>query len=81
MPMSSSKKPDSPGTLLSPLLGWLTYIAAPYSALISAPNGVDAQKVAGGTVFSLCEEPFTIDNAKHMATAAAMERALQVIRR
>ena len=81
MPMSEPKKSGSMQMPLRPLVGWLTYIAMPEASLIKTPNGVDAEQTAHGTIFSLCEKPFTIDNAKHMAAAAAMEQALQPIRR
>ncbi len=60
--------------------GWITYVPGPQVSRIVPPDGVDVERLDdGGALYSLCEEPFTIDNPKHMALAAAMQKALAPI--
>jgi hypothetical protein len=66
--------------LFLPWDGWITYIPWPKAALVVAPDGVRVDRLDnGGCLYTLCEEAFTIDNSRHMALAAAMQRALEPI--
>jgi|GEM_PF-6611454 hypothetical protein len=66
--------------LYLPWEGWITYIPGLQVSRIDPPHGVDVERLDDGSaLYSLCEEPFTIDNPKHMALAASMQKALEPI--
>ena len=66
--------------LFFPWEGWITFVPWPQSSLIAPPDGVVVERLEnGGAFFTLCEEPFTIDNPRHMALAATMQIALKLI--
>lgn len=79
-PTRAPDKPGWPEVHLNPLLGWITFVPKQESALIVPPAGVEVEHTPLGDFYSLCEEPFTIDNPDHRVRAAAMEEALQPIR-
>jgi hypothetical protein len=57
--------------------GWLTYVAFPYSLRLNPPRDVEVERLAGaGLLATLCEEPFDIDNPRHMALADEMQTAI-----
>jgi hypothetical protein len=57
--------------------GWLTYVAFPYSLRLNPPRDVEFERLAGGGLLTtLCEEPFDIDNPRHMALADDMQKAI-----
>jgi hypothetical protein len=66
---------------LRPLAGWITYIPKPQAILITPPPDVSVERTPHGNLYTLWEEPFTTDNAEHLARAAAMEKAMSLIRR
>ncbi|HLH50136.1 MAG TPA: Imm52 family immunity protein [Roseiarcus sp.] len=74
--------PSGQKRLFSPWEGWITYLPPSQARLVTAPKGVGVEVLAdGGTLYTLCEEPFTIENPKHMALAGAMQRALAPVQR
>lgn len=63
-----------------PWEGWITYLPADRTKLVTAPDGVKVDRLDnGGALYSLCEEPFTTGNPKHMELAAALQSALKPI--
>jgi len=72
--------PRGQSRLYSPREGWITYLPSAQAKMISAPEGVEVERLDNrGVLYTLCEEPFTIDNPRHMALAAAMQKALEPI--
>jgi hypothetical protein len=66
--------------VLFPWEGWLTYIPADLTREVPVPPGVRIDTLPdGGIIATLCEEPFTIDNPRHMELAKAMQKALRPI--
>lgn len=74
--------PSGKSRLYSPREGWVTYLPSAQAKMISAPKEVEVERLDnGGVLYTLCEEPFTIDNPKHRALAAAMQKALAPIQK
>lgn len=68
------------GKCLLPCGGWLTYLPPQRLARITPPKDVDVETLAnGGAILTLCEEPFTIDNPRHLELAASLNEALRPI--
>jgi hypothetical protein len=66
--------------LYSPWEGWITYLPPANARLVTAPDGVQVEQLNnGGALYTLCDEPFTTGNPRHMELAAAMQRALTPI--
>ncbi len=79
-PTGPPKKPGWPEVPLSPLVGWITFIPKPQTMLITPPAGISVEHTDRGDLYTLCEEPFNVDDPNHRARAAAMEEALRPIR-
>jgi hypothetical protein len=74
-----ARRENADGVLL-PWEGWLTYIPADLTREVVVPPGVHVDTLPdGGIIATLCEEPFTIDNPRHMELAKAMQKALRPI--
>ena len=66
--------------LLTPWVGWLTYLPADLAASVTIPPNVGIERLEdGGLIATLCEEPFTIDNPVHMARARVLEAAIRPV--
>jgi hypothetical protein len=58
--------------------GWMTYLSAPYARKVTPPPSAITELVAGGGILMLAtNEPFTIDNPKHVAVADAIQACLE----
>jgi hypothetical protein len=67
-------------SLYIPWEGWITYLPAEKAARVTTPEGVGVEVLEnGGVIYTLCEEPFSLDNPLHMQRAAAMQRALEPV--
>jgi hypothetical protein len=76
--------PESPqndiGKVLLPQPGWLTYLSPKNLLKVTPPNGVRVDRLpAGGLICTICEEPFTIDNPRHVELAEALNQAMRPI--
>ncbi|WP_158812534.1 Imm52 family immunity protein [Methylocapsa sp. S129] len=77
-------QPDSPqnamGKVLLPRPGWLTYLAPWQLLKVTPPEGIHVEKLPqGGVICTICEEPFTIDNPRHIELAEALNQAMRPI--
>jgi hypothetical protein len=60
-----------------PWAGWLTYLTSPYSIVTTPPDEIKTERFAnGGMLATLCDEPFDVDNPRHLALAREMHEAL-----
>jgi hypothetical protein len=72
------RKDLSPYTLQPFRSGWMTYLSAPYARKVTPPPSAITEPVAGGGILMLAtNEPFTIDNPKHVAVADAIQACLE----
>jgi len=60
--------------------GWMSYVGPRYAPLVTPMPAAIAESVPGGDLLMLAtREPFDVSNAAHMAGAAAIQHALELI--
>ncbi len=77
-------EPESPrnqmGKVLLPQVGWLTYLSPRQLLKVTPSEGVHVERLPqGGAICTICEEPFTIDNPRHIELAEALNKAMRPI--
>jgi hypothetical protein len=71
---------DEKRKYLLPWVGWVTLLTPAQLLKVTPPAGVHVEALPqGGALCTLCEEPFTVDNPRHMALAHAMAAAMRPI--
>jgi hypothetical protein len=76
----SYKRDNGSDVYYLPWEGWITYLPPEKAACVKAPEDVAVEALPnGGSIYTLCEELFSLDNPLHMQRATAMQRALEPI--
>jgi len=66
--------------ILTPRIGWITYLPADLASRAKYPDDVEVEALEDGTVLvTLCEEPFPKTDAEGLARLHALEAALRPV--